>query len=124
LEAEALSLLALNAGRAGVVDPAILPRLAAAASGVEGTGGAALRTFAAAMVEDDPKSLEAAGRSLSADRQFAHAALCYARAAAGYQAKVRTAAARRVSVLVERLRGVTESEAVPPLGWVPGRAGN
>ncbi|WP_394525272.1 ATP-binding protein [Paenarthrobacter nicotinovorans] len=124
LEAEALSLLALNAGRAGVVDPAILPRLAAAASGVEGTGGAALRTFAAAMVEDDPKSLEAAGRSLSADRQFAHAALCYARAAAGYQAKARTAAARRVSVLVERLRGVTESEAVPPLGWVPGRAGN
>ncbi len=123
LEAEALSMLALNASGTGVVDPAILLRLAAAASGVDGAGGAALRTFAAALAEDEPRSLEAAGRSLSAGRQFAHAAVCYARAAAGYQAKARTAAARRVSVLVERLRGAVESEAVPPLGWVPGRAG-
>ncbi|MEV7660328.1 ATP-binding protein [Paenarthrobacter sp. NPDC089316] len=124
LEAEALSLLALNASSTAVDDQAILSRLAAAASDVDGAAGAALRTFAAALLEDEPKSLETAGRSLSADRQFAHAARCYARAAAGYQAKARKAAARRVSVLGERLRGVVEGEAVPPPGWVPGRAGN
>ncbi|MDI2036401.1 ATP-binding protein [Paenarthrobacter nitroguajacolicus] len=124
LEAEALSLLVLNASSTAVVDPAILRRLGAAASAVDGAGGAALRTFADALLADEPRLLEAAGRSLSADRQFAHAAVCYARAVAGYQAKARAAAGRRVSVLVERLRGVADGEAVPPPGWVPGKAGH
>ena len=123
LEAEALSLLALNATDIAVENPAALRRLATVASAIEGAGGAALRTFATALQKDEPKLLESAGRALSADRQFAHAALCYARAAAGYQAKERAAAGRRVSLLLERLRNVADGEALPPLGWVPGKAG-
>ncbi|MFJ6536675.1 ATP-binding protein [Paenarthrobacter sp. NPDC091711] len=123
MEAEALSLLALNAASAAVDDPAIQRRLGVLAAAVHGPGGAALGTFAAALMDNDPKALEAAGRSLSADRQFAHAALCYSRAAAGYEARTRAAASRRASVLLERLRSAFDSGIVPPLGWVPGRAG-
>ena len=124
MEAEVLSLLTLNAGSAAVDDPGILPRLSALAATLHGPGGAALRTFAAALTDNDPKALESAGRSLSADRQFAHAALCYSRAASGYEARTRAAASRRASVLVERLRTAFDSGMVPPLGWVPGRAGS
>ncbi|MDD7835814.1 ATP-binding protein [Paenarthrobacter sp. AB444] len=124
LEAEALSLLALNASSTAVVDDAVPSRLAAAATAVEGAGGAALRAFAGALFEDEPKALEAAGRSLSADRLFAHAELCYAKAAPAYRARSRAAAARRSDALAERLRSVLGSGTVPPLGWLPGRAGS
>ncbi|MFC8040344.1 AAA family ATPase [Paenarthrobacter sp. NPDC057355] len=124
LQAEALSLVTLNASSTAVDNGAILSRLAAAATVVEGTGGAALRVFAGVLLEGSPRALEAAGRSLSADRLFAHAALCYAKAAVAYEATSRTAAARRSAALAERLRSVLVSETVPPLGWVPGRAGN
>ncbi|MFW0773674.1 AAA family ATPase [Paenarthrobacter nitroguajacolicus] len=123
MEAEALSLLALNSRSAAVDDLEIQRRLGALAAAVHGPAGAALRTLANALVENDPKTLESAGRSLSADRQFAHAALCYSRAASGYEARTRTAASRRASVLAERLRSAFDSGMVPPLGWVPGRAG-
>ncbi|UXM93017.1 AAA family ATPase [Paenarthrobacter sp. JL.01a] len=123
LEAEALSLLALNASSTAVVDDAVLSRLAAATTAVEGAGGAALRVFAGALLEASPRALEAAGRSLSADRQFAHAALCYAKAALGYRARSRTAAARRSDALAERLRSVLDGGTVQPLGWLPGRPG-
>ncbi|KUM40376.1 ATP-binding protein [Arthrobacter sp. EpRS71] len=123
LEAEAFSLLTLNVASTAVDDPAIQRRLGALAAALHGPGGAALGTFAAALVDNDPKAFEAAGRSLSADRQFAHAALCYSRAAAGYEARTRAAASRRASVLLERLRSAFDSGIVPPLGWVPGRAG-
>ncbi len=123
LEAEAYSLLAWSGASAGVDDSGIQRRLGALSATVHGPGGAALATFAAALVDNDPKTLESAGRSLSADRQFAHAALCYSRAAAGYEARTRAAASRRASVLLERLRSAFDSGIVPPLGWVPGRAG-
>jgi hypothetical protein len=123
MEAEAFSLLALNAASAAVDDPGIQVRLGALAATVHGPGGASWGTFAAALVDNDPKTFEAGGRSLSADRQFAHAALCYSRAAMGYEARTRAAASRRASVLVERLRSAFDSGIVPPLGWVPGRAG-
>jgi len=123
MEAEVFSLLTLNPASAAVDDPAIQRRLGALAATVHGPGGAAWGTFAAALVGNDPKALEAAGRSLSADRQFAHAALCYSRAAAGYEARTRAAASRRASVLLGRLRAAFDSGMVPPLGWVPGRAG-
>ncbi|SDW09721.1 AAA ATPase domain-containing protein [Arthrobacter sp. cf158] len=123
LEAEAVSLLTLNPSCAAVDDLVIQRRLAGLAAAVHGAGGAALGTFASALLDNDPKTLESAGRSLSADRQFAHAAICYSRAASGYEAKTRNAASRRAAVLVERLRAAFDSGAVPPLGWVPGRAG-
>ncbi|MDO6142898.1 ATP-binding protein [Paenarthrobacter aurescens] len=123
MEAEAFSLLILNAASSGVHDSGSQRRLGELAAAVHGPGGAAMVTFAAALVDNDPKMLESAGRSLSADRQFAHAALCYSRAAEGYAARTRTAASRRASVLLERLRGAFDSGIVPPLGWVPGRAG-
>lgn len=124
METEALSLLTLNASSAAVDDLGIQRRLGALAAAVHGPAGAALGTFAAALGDNDPKTLESAGRSLSADRQFAHAALCYSRAASGYEARTRAAASRRASVLVERLRSAFDSGMVPPLGWVPGRAGS
>ena len=124
MEAEVLSLLTLNAGSTAVDDLEILRRLGALAATLHGAGGAALGRFASALTENDPKALESAGRSLSADRQFAHAALCYSRAASGYEARTRAAASRRASVLVERLRSAFDSGMVPPLGWVPGRAGS
>ncbi|WP_159697837.1 ATP-binding protein [Arthrobacter sp. 18067] len=123
MEAEAVSLLTLNASSAAVDDLVVQRRLAELAADIHGAGGAALGTYASALLDNDPKTLESAGRSLSADRQFAHAAICYSRAARGYEARTRSAASRRASVLVERLRGAFDSEAVPPLGWVPGRAG-
>ncbi len=123
MEAEAVSLLTLNASSAAVDDLVVQRRLAGLAADIHGAGGAALGTYASALLDNDPKTLESAGRSLSADRQFAHAAICYSRAASGYEARTRSAASRRASVLVERLRGAFDSEAVPPLGWVPGRAG-
>ncbi|MCP1413098.1 ATP-binding protein [Paenarthrobacter sp. A20] len=123
MEAEAVSLLTLNASSAAVDDLVIQRRLAGLAADIHGAGGAALGTYASALLDNDPKTLESAGRSLSADRQFAHAAICYSRAASGYEARTRSAASRRAAVLVERLRGAFDSEAVPPLGWVPGRAG-
>ncbi|MGR0158418.1 ATP-binding protein [Paenarthrobacter nitroguajacolicus] len=123
LEAEVLSLMTLNPNSPAVDDLVIQRRLGAVAGAVHGPFGAALGTFAAALVENDPKTLETAGRSLSTDRQFAHAALCYSRAASGYEARTRSAASRRASVLVERLRSAFDSGMVPPLGWVPGRAG-
>ncbi|WP_309075369.1 ATP-binding protein [Paenarthrobacter sp.] len=124
MEAEVLSLLTLNAGGAVVDDLEIVRRLGALAAILPGPGGAALGTFASALADNDPKALESAGRCLSADRQFAHAALCYSRAASGYEARTRAAASRRASVLVERLRSAFDSGLVPPLGWVPGRAGS
>ncbi|MFK0040909.1 AAA family ATPase [Paenarthrobacter sp. NPDC090517] len=124
MAAEALSLMTLNARSAAVDDLAIQRRLGALAATVRGPGGAALATFAAALTDNDPRALESAGRSLSADRQFAHAALCYSRAASGYDARTRAAARRRASMLVERLRSAFDSGLVPPLGWVPGRAGS
>lgn len=124
LEAEALSLLTLNAGSAAAADPVIQRRLAGLAGSIHGAGGVALATFAGALLDDDPKVLEAAGRSLSVARQFAHAAICYSRAASGYDAKSRSAASRRAWMLVERLRNAFDSDVVPPLGWVPGRAGS
>ncbi|MBT2584664.1 ATP-binding protein [Arthrobacter sp. ISL-95] len=123
MEAEVFSLLTLNAASAAVDDSRIQRRLGGLAATVQGPGGAALGTFAAALLDDDPKTFEAAGRSLSADRQFAHAALCYSRAATGYEARTRVAASRRASVLLERLRSAFDSGIVPPPGWVPGRAG-
>ena len=123
LEAEVFSLLTLNAASAAVEDSGNLRRLGVLAATVHGPGGTAWGTFAAALAGHDPKTLEAAGRSLSADRQFAHAALCYSRAAEGYEARTRSAASRRASVLLERLRSTFDSGIVPPLGWVPGRAG-
>ncbi|WP_311213194.1 MULTISPECIES: ATP-binding protein [unclassified Arthrobacter] len=123
LEAEAVSLLTLNASSAAVDDLVVQRRLSGLAAEVHGAGGAALGAFASALLDNDPKTLEAAGRSLSADRLFAHASVCYSRAASGYEARTRSAASRRASVLVERLRHAFDSEAVPPLGWVPGRAG-
>ncbi|MCT9868905.1 ATP-binding protein [Paenarthrobacter aurescens] len=124
MEAEVVSLLTLTPGSAAVDDLVIQRRLAGLAAELHGARGAALGTFASALLDNDPKTLESAGRSLSADRQFAHAAICYARAASGYEAKTRSAASRRASVLVERLRAAFDSDAVPPLGWVPGRAGS
>ncbi|WP_017199294.1 ATP-binding protein [Arthrobacter sp. M2012083] len=124
MEAEVFSLLTLNAGSAAVDDLGILRRLGALAATLHGPAGASLGTFASALTDNDPKALESAGRSLSADRQFAHAALCYSRAASGYEARTRAAASRRASVLVERLRSAFDSGMVPPLGWVPGRAGS
>ncbi|MDR6985824.1 hypothetical protein J2Y66_000287 [Paenarthrobacter nitroguajacolicus] len=123
LEAEAVSLLTLNPNTTAVDDLVVQRRLVGLAAELHGAGGAALGTFASALLDNDPKALESAGRSLSADRQFAHAAICYSRAASGYEAKTRSAASRRASVLVERLRSAFDSDAVPPLGWVPGRAG-
>jgi|GEM_PF-2605088 len=98
-------------------------RLGAVAASVQGPAGAAWGRFAAALLDNDPKTLEAVGRSLSGDRQFAHAALCFSLAAEGYEARTRTAASRRASVLLARLRKAFDSGMVPPLGWVPGRAG-
>ncbi|MET3902073.1 ATP-binding protein [Paenarthrobacter sp. 4246] len=123
LEAEAVSLLTLNANSAAVDDLVVQRRLSGLSAEIRGAGGAALGAFAEALLDNDPKTLEAAGRSLSADRLFAHASLCYSRAASGYEARTRSAASRRASVLVERLRKAFDSGAVPPLGWVPGRAG-
>ncbi|MFF1827943.1 ATP-binding protein [Paenarthrobacter sp. NPDC058040] len=123
LEAEALSLLTLNASSTAVDDLVLQRRLGELGSAVQGPGGLALRTFALSLLDHDPKTLESAGRSLSADRQFAHAAVCYSRAANGYEARTRSAASRRASVMMERLRHAFESEAVPPLGWLPGTAG-
>ena len=119
-----ISLLTLNAGSAAVddlVDPA--PPWQDWQRKFTVPGGASLGAFALALLDNDPKTLEAAGRRLSADRLFAHASVCYSRAASGYEARTRSAASRRASVLVERLRNAFESGAVPPLGWVPGRAG-
>lgn len=124
MEAEALSLLALNQSSAAVDDLVILRRLAGLATGIHGARGASLAAFASAVRDNEPKSLEAAGRSLSADRQFAHAALCFSRAATGYEVRTRSAASRRAALLVERLRNAFDSEVVPPLGWVPGKAGS
>ncbi|BCW58032.1 ATP-binding protein [Arthrobacter sp. StoSoilB20] len=123
LEAEAVSLLMLNATSTAVEDLVLQRRLAGLAAGIHGARGTALGTFASALLNQDPKTLETAGRSLSADRLFAHAAMCYSLAASGYEARTRSAASRRASVLVERLRSAFDSGAVPPLGWVPGRAG-
>ncbi|WP_369746278.1 ATP-binding protein [Paenarthrobacter sp. AMU7] len=123
LEAEAVSLLTLNASSAAVDDLVVQRRLSGLAAEIHGAGGAALGTFAEALLDNDPKTLEAAGRSLSADRLFAHASVCFSRAASGYEARTRSAASRRTLVLVERLRNAFDSGAVPPLGWVPGRAG-
>jgi hypothetical protein len=123
LEAEAVSLLTLNASSAAVEDLVVQRRLAGLATEIHGAGGTALGAFASALLENDPKALEAAGRSLSSDRLFAHAAVCFSRAASGYEARTRSAASRRASTLVERLRSAFDSGAVPPLGWVPGRAG-
>ncbi|MFK0007264.1 AAA family ATPase [Paenarthrobacter sp. NPDC090520] len=123
LEAEALSLLTLNASSTAVDDLVLQRRLGELGAAVQGPAGVALQTFALSLLDHDPKTLESAGRSLSADRQFAHAAVCYSRAANGYEARTRSAASRRASVMMERLRHAFESEAVPPLGWLPGTAG-
>ncbi|WP_347110364.1 ATP-binding protein [Paenarthrobacter sp. S56] len=123
LEAEAVSILALNASGTGVEDVVLQRRLAELSGAVQGPAGAALRTFALALLDHDPKTLESAGRSLSMDRQFAHAAVCYARAANGYEARTRSAASRRASVMMERLRKAFDSGTVPPLGWLPGSTG-
>lgn len=123
LEAEALTLLTLNGSQSAVDDLVLQRRLAELGATLQGAGAAAMTTFASALLGNDPKSLEWAGRSLSADRQFAQAALCYARAANGYEAKTRSAASRRASTLMERLHSAFESEVVPPLGWLPGTAG-
>lgn len=124
MEAEVLSLLTLNQGSTAVDDLVILRRLSTLAAGIHGAGGASMGIFAAALLDNDPKVLEVAGRSLSADRQFLHAAMCFTRAATGYEAKTRSAASRRAALLVERLRNAFDSEVVPPLGWVPGKAGS
>ncbi|WP_426006577.1 AAA family ATPase [Paenarthrobacter sp. NyZ202] len=121
MEASALSLLALNASGTGVGN-SFLQRLAELGGALGGPQGEATRLFATALLADDPKVLEAAGRSLSANRLFAEAALCYSRAATGYESRTRTAASRRVTLLLERLRNAFGSEAVPPLGWQPGTA--
>ncbi|MFJ4208733.1 ATP-binding protein [Paenarthrobacter sp. NPDC089675] len=123
LEAEAVSLLTLNASGTAVEDLVLQRRLAELGEMVEGPAGESLRTFALALLDHDPKTLESAGRSLSVNRQFAHAAVCYARAANGYEARTRSAASRRASVMMERLRKAFESGVVPPLGWLPGAAG-
>ncbi|MCW3764915.1 AAA family ATPase [Paenarthrobacter ureafaciens] len=123
IEAEALSLLALKAGSAVVDDLPLLNRLGGLAENLEGAGGASLRTFVQAWSGGEPRALEAAGRSLAGNRQFAHAALCYAAAAERYGARARGAASRRASLMAERLRAVIDSGDVPPLGWLPGPAG-
>lgn len=123
LEAEALSLLALGAGPAVVDDLPLLDRLGGLAGQLQGAGGASFRTFVHALSAHEPRALEAAGRHLSGNRQFAHAALCYTMAADGYEVRARTTAARRSSLLAERLRSVIDSAGVPPLGWLPGAAG-
>ncbi|WP_416404325.1 AAA family ATPase [Arthrobacter sp. LFS091] len=124
IEAEALSLIALDPHAAAVDDPASQRQLAEAAAVLQGAAGASLAMFAKALMGDEPKSLEAAGRSLSDDRLFAHAAMSYSRAARGYEAKTRSAASRRTTRLVNKLLTAFDSGSVPPLGWAPGRAGS
>lgn len=121
--AEALSLLALKAGPAVVDDLPLLKRLGGLADKLEGAGGASLRTFVQALSDPEPRVLEAAGRSLSGNRQFAHAALCYTAAADGYAARTRSVPSRRSSAMAERLRAAIDSADVPLLGWLPGAAG-
>jgi hypothetical protein len=123
IAAEALSLLALKAGAAVVDDLPLLNRLGGLAENLEGAGGVSMRTFVQAWCDGEPRALEAAARSLSGNRQFAHAALCYAAAADKYEARSRGAASRRASLMAERLRAVIDSGDVPPLGWLPGPAG-
>lgn len=124
IEAEAFSLMTLDPNSTAVDDLVIQRQLAEAVAALHGAAGASLGTFATALLGDEPKLLEAAGRSLSADRLFAHAAMSYLRAARGYEAKTRSAASRRATMLVNRLLIAFDSGVVPPLGWVPGRAGS
>jgi hypothetical protein len=124
LEAEALTLMTLNAGRSAVDDLVVQRRLGELAASLQGAGAAAMGIFASALLGNDPKSLESAGKSLSADRQFAQAALCYSRAASGYEARTRGAASRRASTLMERLHSAFDSDVAPPPGWLPGTAGH
>lgn len=123
IAAEALSLLALKAGSAVVDDLPLLNRLGGLAEILEGAGGVSMRTFVQAWCDGEPRALEAAARSLSGNRQFAHAVLCCAAAADRYEARSRGAASRRSSLMAERLRAVIDSGNVPPLGWLPGPAG-
>ena len=124
MEAEALSLMMLNASRSAVEDLVVQRRLSELAASLRGAGAAATGTFASALLGNDPKLLESAGKSLSGDRQFPQAALCYARAASGYEARTRSAASRRAWSLMERLHGAFDSDVAPPLGWLPGTAGH
>ncbi len=124
MEAEALTLMMLNASRSAVEDLVVQRRLSELAASLQGAGAAATGTFASALLGNDPRLLESAGRSLSGDRQFAQAALCYARAASGYEARTRGAASRRAWTLMERLHGAFDNDVAPPLGWLPGTAGH
>ncbi|MEI2276527.1 ATP-binding protein [Paenarthrobacter ilicis] len=124
LEAEALSLMTLEPHSMALDDLMFERRLAGVGTSIHGAAGASWATFAGALLSDDPRGLESAGRSLAAERQFSHAAVCFARAAKGYEARTRSAASRRTRALVERLFSAFDSGTVPPLGWVPGRAGN
>lgn len=124
MEAEALTLMMLNASGSAVEDLVVQRRLSELAASLRGAGAAATGTFATALLGNDPKVLESAGKSLSGDRQFAQAALCYARAASGYEARTRSAASRRAWTLMERLHGAFDSDVAPPLGWLPGTAGH
>ncbi|MFJ5955567.1 ATP-binding protein [Paenarthrobacter sp. NPDC092416] len=124
VEAEALSLLTLNGSGTGVDDDlAVQRRLGELASSLHGAGGAALGTFAEALLGNDPRALEAAGRELSGARLFAHAAICYSKASEIYQVRARGAASRRAATLLGRLRSAFDNEVAPPLGWLPGTAG-
>ncbi|MEV7606425.1 ATP-binding protein [Paenarthrobacter sp. NPDC089322] len=123
LEAEALSLLTLNASSTAVDDLVLQRRLGELSRAVEGAGGASMSAFASALLGNDPRTLESAGRSLSTDRQFAQSAVCYSRAATGYEARMRSAASRRAMVMRGRLQAVFESADVPSPGWLPGTAG-
>jgi hypothetical protein len=124
MEAEALALMTLNASTSAVDDLVVQRRLGELAASLQGAGAAAMGTFASALLGNDPKSLESAGKSLSGERQFAQAALCYARAASGYEERTRSAASRRASTLMERLHSAFDSDVAPPLGWLPGTAGH
>ncbi|WP_284977711.1 ATP-binding protein [Arthrobacter sp. fls2-241-R2A-200] len=121
LEAEALSLSVLNKANAGVAaDDPVIGRLTEVAGSLDGAWASSLGKFASALGTDNPRLLELAGKSLASDRQFAHAAMCYSRAASGYDASGRWAAGRRAAGLLQRLPGALESEVAPSPGGVLG----
>ncbi|WP_284974426.1 ATP-binding protein [Arthrobacter sp. efr-133-TYG-104] len=124
LEAEALSLFVLNKANAGTaIDAPVIGRLAEVTGCLDGAWASSLETFASALKTDNPRLLEQAGKSLTSDRQFAHAAMCYSRAVSGYDVSRRWAAGRRAAGLLHRLPGALGSEVVPSLGGVPETTG-